>query len=117
MKLKSLGLILLSCIALSGCAVVDWMTYKLPIRQGNIVEQKDVDLLRSGMTPEQVVFVLGEPLARSSFKGTRWEYSFKAEHGREVLADTRFVVFFEQGLLAAAGGQFDLPEGLEKRDI
>lgn len=116
MKLRILGFMLFS-VLLSGCSVIDWMTYKLPVRQGNIVEQKDVDLLRAGMSPEQVVYVLGEPLARSSFRGTRWEYSFDAKQGNEVLSETRFVVFFEDGKLAAAGGEFTLPEGLEKRDI
>lgn len=117
MKLKTIGLILLASNILAGCSVIDWMTYKLPVSQGNIIEQKDVDLLRAGMNPDQVVYVLGEPLARSSFEGTRWEYSFKSVQGDTKLQSTRFAVFFNDGVLVGAAGDFNLPEGLEKREL
>jgi outer membrane protein assembly factor BamE len=117
MKLKFIALFAVLVTLLGGCSIIDWMTYKLPVSQGNIVEQKDVDKLRPGMNPEQVVYVLGEPLAKSSFEGTRWEYSFRSIRGSSKLSDTRFAVFFKDGLLVAAAGDFTLPEGLEKREI
>lgn len=99
-------------LSLSGCAVVDWMTYKLPVQQGNIVEQKDVDKLKPGMTREQVVFVLGEPLARSSFDSGRWEYVFTSRTGKSDTTSKRLTVAFNGDTLVSVGGDFTAPEGL-----
>lgn len=57
-------------LPLSGCEIV----YKLPTRQGNVIEQKDLDKLAVGMTREQVRFLLGTPLANSSMREDRWDY-------------------------------------------
>lgn len=100
-------------LPLSGCAVVDWMTYKLPISQGNIVDQKDVDKLKPGMTREQVVFVLGEPLARSSFANNRWEYMLTSRTGGGAVASSkRLTVVFDGDQLVGVAGDFNAPEGL-----
>lgn len=99
-------------LSLSGCAVVDWMTYKLPISQGNIVDQKDVDKLKPGMTREQVVFVLGEPLAQSSFADNRWEYLYNTRNGGGESNAKRLTVVFNGDQLAAIAGDFKAPEGL-----
>jgi outer membrane protein assembly factor BamE len=56
--------------ALSGCALV----YKLPTRQGNVIEQKQLDQLKVGMTREQVKFLMGTPLAASPFNDARWDF-------------------------------------------
>ena len=57
-------------LPLAGCELV----YKLPTRQGNVIEQKEVDKLTLGMTREQVRFVLGTPIASSSMREDRWDY-------------------------------------------
>lgn len=99
-------------LSLSGCAVVDWMTYKLPVQQGNIIEQKDVDKLKPGMTRDQVIFVLGEPLARSSFESGRWEYTLATRNGRGETSSKRLTVVFNGDALSSVGGDFTAPEGL-----
>ena len=60
------------CLALaaSGCQ----LTYKLPTRQGNVLEQKQLDQLKTGMTQDQVRYLLGTPLAASPFRNERWDY-------------------------------------------
>lgn len=111
LSMKSLSLLLVSAfvLPLSGCAVVDWMTYKLPVQQGNIVEQKDVDKLKPGMTREQVVYVLGEPLARSSFEAGRWEYVHTSRVGRNEPSHKRLTVRFDGDALVAIEGDFTQP--------
>ena len=116
--LKSRSLLLASAlvlvVSLPGCAVVDWMTYKLPVQQGNIIEQKDVDKLKPGMTREQVVFVLGEPLAKSSFETGRWEYMLTTRSGKGESSAKRLTVVFNGDALASVSGDFTAPEGLAK---
>jgi len=61
---------LLLLLPLAGCELV----YKLPTRQGNVIEQKEIDKLTLGMTREQVRFVLGTPIATSTLREDRWDY-------------------------------------------
>ncbi len=112
MKLRPL-LVSSLLVWLSGCAAVDWLTYKLPVNQGNILEQKDIDKLKPGMTREQVVFVLGEPLARSSFQADRWEYVYTSVAGRQEYTSKRLSVLFANEQLAQVTGEgFLIPAGL-----
>ena len=57
-------------VALPACGLV----YKLPTRQGNVIEQKQLDQLKTGQTRDQVRFLLGTPLAASPFNDDRWDY-------------------------------------------
>lgn len=85
--------ILLSLLlaGLCGCQII----YKLPTRQGNVLEPRDLKKLKPGMTREQVRFVLGTPLAATPFRTDRWDYVgyYKSPRG-EVTRHT-VTVFFE----------------------
>lgn len=109
---RSVLLVSALVLLLSGCSVIDWMTYKLPVNQGNIVEQKDVDKLKPGMTRDQVVFVLGQPLAQSSFAADRWEYLYTTRSGHGESTAKRLTVTFNGEALATVSGDFTAPEGL-----
>lgn len=63
-------LVALLSLSLSGCFLV----YKLPTRQGNVIDQRQFDLLKVGQTREQVKFLLGTPIATSPFRTDRWDY-------------------------------------------
>ncbi len=90
------------CLALSlpACGLV----YKLPTRQGNVIEQKQLDQLKPGMTRDQVRFLMGTPLAASPFREDRWDYVgyYKTPRGQVF---TRTVsLFFEGDKLARTEG-------------
>jgi len=65
-----LFLAVLLLISLSACEIV----YKLPTRQGNVIEQRELDKVKLGMTRDQVRFVLGTPIAASPLRDDRWDY-------------------------------------------
>ena len=90
------------CLALSlpACGLV----YKLPTRQGNVIEQKQLDQLKTGMTRDQVRFLMGTPLAASPFREDRWDYVgyYKTPRGQVF---TRTVsLYFEGDKLARTEG-------------
>src|SRR5579862_5794433 len=87
-----LAVLSLAVFSQSGCAIV----YKLPTRQGNIIDQKQLDQLKVGMTREQVHFLLGTPVASSSFEPDRWDYFgyYKPPRGS---ATTRTVTLYFEG--------------------
>ncbi|HZP11986.1 MAG TPA: outer membrane protein assembly factor BamE [Nevskiaceae bacterium] len=90
------------CLALSlpACGLV----YKLPTRQGNVIEQKQLDQLKTGMTRDQVRFLMGTPLAASPFRDDRWDYVgyYKTPRGQVF---TRTVsLYFDGDKLARTEG-------------
>lgn len=93
-------LIPLLAVALSGCGII----YKLPTRQGNVLEQKDLDKLKPGMTREQVKFVMGTPLAATPFRADRWDYVGYYKSPRGEVTQRTVTVFFEGDTLARLEG-------------
>lgn len=78
-------------LGMSGCQLI----YKLPTRQGNVLEQKDLDKLKPGMTREQVKFVMGTPLAATPFRSDRWDYVGYYKSPRGNVAHRTVTVYFE----------------------
>ncbi|MBI2381881.1 MAG: outer membrane protein assembly factor BamE [Gammaproteobacteria bacterium] len=78
--------------------------YKVPIQQGNLVEQKQVDQLRVGMSKSQVNFILGTPLVVDTFNPDRWDYVYRVAIGGEITKEQRFSVFFRDDKLSAMSG-------------
>ncbi|WP_348673600.1 outer membrane protein assembly factor BamE [uncultured Abyssibacter sp.] len=63
--------VLAGVLLTTGCHFV----YKLPVNQGNVIEQDQVERLQVGMTPEQVEFLMGSALVKSDLRDTvRWDY-------------------------------------------
>lgn len=104
-------LALAGALTLASCGLV----YKLPTRQGNVIEQKQLDQLKTGMTREQVRFLLGSPLAASPFREERWDYLgyYKSPRGQE--SHRTVTLHFESERLARIEG-LEAPAGASKLD-
>lgn len=99
-------------LGLSGCSIV----YKLPTRQGNVIQQDQLDKVQLGMTRDQVKFLLGTPIATSPFRTERWDYFgyYKSPHGD---VSTRTVSFyFDDNKLARMDGA-QLPGATAAKDV
>lgn len=69
--------------------------YRPDIQQGNFVSQEMLDQLKTGMTRDQVKFVLGTPLLTDVFHGDRWDYPFYLARGNGELTTSRVTVYFK----------------------
>lgn len=85
---------------LSACTV-----FRLPTVQGNVIEQKQVDQLEIGMTPDQVRFLLGSPLVQGSFDPNRWDYVYYYRSPRRETLQRNLNLYFENDRLARIVGQ------------
>lgn len=56
--------------ALSACSPL----FKLSTSQGNALDEKKLEQVTTGMTPEQVRYLLGSPLVTDEFDPQRWDY-------------------------------------------
>jgi outer membrane protein assembly factor BamE len=98
MRLAVLALLVLS---LCGCELV----FKLPTRQGNVLEQKELDALELGMSREQVKFLLGTPIGSSVFREERWDYVGYYKNPRGKVYNRTVSLWFDADKLVRMEGQ------------
>ncbi|MDB5970691.1 MAG: outer membrane protein assembly factor BamE [Hydrocarboniphaga sp.] len=98
MRILLLGLLALS---LSACSLL----YRLPTRQGNVIDQRDLAKLQVGMTRDQVKYVMGTPVAGNPFRDDRWDYFgyYKSPRG-DVTTRTISLYFDNANRLAKMDG-------------
>ncbi len=93
-------------IGLTACASGDrsssgpFQPYRIEVPQGNYVDQSMLDLIRAGMTREQVRFAMGTPLLVDPFRSERWDYVFRFQHPSGAADLRRASVFFQDGKVA-----------------
>ncbi|GAC1621157.1 MAG: hypothetical protein NVS9B10_03620 [Nevskia sp.] len=93
-------LLVVLALALAGCSIV----YRLPTRQGNVIDQVQLDKLAVGQTREQVKFLLGTPVASSPFKADRWDYLGYYKDPRGQVSSRTVSLYFDQEKLARMEG-------------
>ena len=100
--------------ACSGVPVLPGFTpYRMDIQQGNYVDQEMVSRLKTGMTRDQVRFVLGTPLVADVFHADRWDYVFVRDPQSGPAQQRRLSVFFQEGKLARVEGDVVPRKALE----
>lgn len=104
-----------SFLLLSGCSAFDNLVYRIDIPQGNYLEQRDIDQLRVGMTKEQVIYVIGHPVAENIYDQDVWYYVFNMNSGDSAAEDyqRKVKLSFKDGKLSTYQGDFDRPENFD----
>jgi outer membrane protein assembly factor BamE len=77
---------------LAGCL------YRMPVQQGNMLDNTQVEQLQTGMTRSQVLYLLGTPMVPDGFQNNRWDYYHYIDtgrgSGRELRVTRRLTVWF-----------------------
>lgn len=93
---------LATAMLLGGCGVI----YKVDVYQGNLLEKKNVDQLKTGLTKRQVFALLGSPSVRDPFHQSRWDYvSTVSKRGGDTEVKN-LVLTFEGDNLASIDGDY-----------
>ena len=79
---------ILSCSALS--------PYKVPILQGNIIDDKNVEQLSEGLTKDQVQYLLGTPMLNSPLHPNRWDYIYSVTIGDQLIGEKKLSLLFDK---------------------
>ena len=74
--------------------------YRMPIQQGNHIDQSVVAQVKPGMTHAQVRYLLGTPMVPGAFANERWDYDYylKMRHLRKPQR-AHVTVFFKNELV------------------
>ena len=81
-------LVFVSCSSIS--------PYKVPILQGNIIDEDDVGKLEEGLTKEQIQFIFGTAIIKDPFHSTRWDYYYSIQIGDNLIENKKLTIFFNE---------------------
>ena len=76
-----------------GCST--FSPYKVPVLQGNIIEDKDTEQLVEGLSKDQVQYLLGTPLLKSPIHQQRWDYFYSVKVGETVVGEKKLSLLFD----------------------
>lgn len=94
---------LATAMLLGGCGVI----YKVDVYQGNLLEKKNVDQLKTGLTKRQVFALLGSPSVRDPFHQSRWDYvSTVSKRGGDTEVKNLVLTFEGENLASIDGDYF-----------
>lgn len=75
--------------------------YRQDIPQGNFYKAEDVARLTTGMTRDQVLFVMGTPMIHDPFHPNRWDYVLYVDSQEELRSrHQRVTVYFEGDIVS-----------------
>ncbi len=101
--MQTLRLLILAAMAglLAGC----FASYKMDIRQGNVITPEMVAQIQPGMPKRQVQHLLGTPLVVDTFHQERWDYYYSFKKGGESKVEQRrLTLYFDKDVLARMEG-------------
>tara|TARA_B100001093_G_scaffold164376_1_gene156723 strand:- start:1737 stop:2069 length:333 start_codon:yes stop_codon:yes gene_type:complete len=93
-QLASTFFILTVIISISSCSSLS--PYKVPVLQGNIFEDEDLEKLSEGLTKNQVQFIFGTALIQDPFRDSRWDYFNSVTVGNEIITENKLTIFFDE---------------------
>jgi outer membrane protein assembly factor BamE len=88
---------------LGGCGLI----YKVDVYQGALLEKRDVEQLKPGLTKRQVYALLGSPSVQDPFHQSRWDYvSTVSKRGRDTEVKNLVLTFEGENLANIEGDYF-----------
>lgn len=106
----------LAPFVLAGCGA---LVYHAPVYQGNLLEAKNVEQVKPGMSKQDVVALLGTPSVADPFHMQRWDYvaTEQDRRGQRNPDVKTLTLVFEGNTLASITGNYfpEQDEALSKR--
>jgi len=100
--MRSLILIALIALTTSGCGLM----YRQPVHQGNLVQVKNIEQLKEGMSRRQVLVLLGTPPVSDPFHADRWDYVSTQRRGFGETYVKNLTLWFEGETLVRWEGEY-----------
>lgn len=71
--------------------------YVADVQQGNVIDKKELDKLKTGMSKRQVRFLLGTPAIQDPFHKNRWDYVYTLRRGDDPDLEKRRLTLLFKG--------------------
>jgi outer membrane protein assembly factor BamE len=97
-QLPSIFFVSIFILSLSSCSSLS--PFKVPVLQGNIFSDEDMEKLEEGLTKEQVQYIFGTALIQDPFRDSRWDYFNSVTIGEKIVTENKLTIYFnENGLV------------------
>lgn len=96
-KIIIIGLILISA-SLGACSL--FHPYQPDIQQGNLYTPVMVEQIKPGMSKDQVVSIMGNPILANIFSDSHWAYVYTFQHKGGAILKKRLDLYFQNGRVA-----------------
>ncbi len=73
--------------------------YDVPVEQGNIIHPDSVSQLKLGMTREQIIDIMGEPVVVNTFDTRCWHYVYTSASRKKHFEKRNLTLIFEHDRL------------------
>ncbi len=93
---------LILLLGLTACSLP--VFFRVPVLQGNVITQDNVEQLELGMSKAQVQYVMGTSLVDSGFENNRWDYVFYYRDPRANVRQSELSLFFMNDRLTEIDG-------------
>lgn len=100
--MRKLLIVLFVAALLGGCGII----YKVDVYQGSLLEKKNVDQLKPGLTKRQVYALLGTPSVSDPFHQERWDYVATVRKRGGDTDIKNLVLTFDGDVLATVEGDY-----------
>jgi len=94
--------LLLATVLVTGCGII----YRQPVFQGNLLESRNVEQLKTGMSRQQVFSLLGSPPVADPFHQSRWDYVATERRRTGDTEVKNLTLWFEGDSLARWDGEY-----------
>lgn len=110
LRLKIRSCLIVGTAGLTALFGIAGCIYRMPVQQGNFLEDKDINQVTEGMTRTQVKYLLGTPMVADPFENTRWDYVYTLKEGTASKAKRRhFIVHFADDKVVKIERPTDVP--------
>jgi len=92
-------IVLISVLLASCSSLPSFSSYKVEIRQGNLITQDMRAKIKVGMTQSQVKAALGAPLINDPYHTNRWDYIYRFEQDGKLVESQRLTLYFAKDTL------------------
>lgn len=94
--------LLAGCLLLGGCL----HPYQPDIQQGNVITPQMRSQLHVGMSKEQVLDLLGDPVLTNLFNDNHWPYVFTYQHSGGRITKKQMDLYFQNDRLIRIQGNY-----------
>jgi len=84
------------------CVLTSCMSYDFSnriVQQGNLLPKKNLDMIKIGMSKEDVSRIMGSSLLNTTFNDDHWDYIYTWRRGNGPLTERRVSFDFKNNLL------------------
>ena len=96
MQFKSVLTTLILALSVTACSSVNKIVYRIDVPQGNYLRAETVAQVKTGMTAQQVQYLLGTPVLIDPYSNQTWYYVFLQQKAYETPDQHTLVVNFDQ---------------------